>query len=57
MGGPNTACHQSPVSRRKHITVGRGENRDSQTTKATEKGNSSLERKKREGRMGEKVRD
>lgn len=54
MGGPNTACHQSPASRRKHIAVGRGENRGSQASKTTEKDNSSLERKKREGGMGEK---
>lgn len=45
MGGPNTACHQSPVSRRKHIAVGRGENRDSQAIKATEEDKSREEEK------------
>ena len=51
------ACHQSPVSRRKSIAVGRCENRDSQMTTTIEKDNWSQERKKREGGTGEKVRN
>lgn len=56
-GWPKHSVPPKPREQKEGIAVGRGESRDSQITATTEKDNSSPERKKREGRTGEKVRD